>query len=111
MKILALKTTALFIALCGASALLAAPFVHKEYAAETTATRLGSTPLQGGTLYVKRCDHCALTTVSVNADTLYYRHGELISTASAVALDGQGATIFFDPETKYVTRIVFWRTQ
>ena len=87
----------------------ATEFIHQEYAAETSETRLGSTPLRGGTIYVKRCDHCPTVAVSLNAGTLYYQHKNRITAEAAMALDGNGSTIFFDPNTRFVTRIVFWR--
>jgi len=111
MKTIILKTVFLLVLTGGASGVVAAPFVHTEFAAETSITVLGDKPLSGGTVFVKRCDQCPRVAVSFNAGTLYYQQRKRISVDAAMALDGQGATIFYDPKTKYVTRVVFWRSQ
>lgn len=84
---------------------------HLEFAAEVLETRLGNAPVKGGLIYVKRCDECKTEGVSFDNRTLYFQESNLISASEAQARDGNGATIFFHPKSKLVTRVVFWATE
>ena len=81
---------------------------HLEYAAEVLKAKLGNAPTRGGLIYVKRCDECQIEGVSFDASTLYFQDDDQISAKEAQARNGQGATVFYQPTTKLVTRVVFW---
>ncbi len=76
-----------------------------EGAAEVDTLTLKSAVTQ--LVYARECDSCALLALSVTAQTQYFQGNSRIALATAVATP-RGATVFFDPEARTVTRIVYW---
>ena len=86
-----------------------AGMVLQEYAAEIDAVHLGNTPQSGGLFYVKQCDHCPIIGVSFQPNTLFFLNNQQISTKQALNIVDGGATVFFDPTSRFVTRVVYWK--
>ena len=101
-----------FIQLAGALAIVGSlttnqAMEHQEYAAELDAKQLQYAPVNGGIFYVKRCDYCPTIGISFVPGTLYFQDRQRISAAQAKAILSGGVTVFFDPASKYVTRVVY----
>ena len=77
-----------------------------EGAAEVEALTLKSAATQ--TVYARECDSCALLALSVTSQTQYFQGNARITLATASA-QNHGATVFFDPEARTVSRIVYWK--
>lgn len=98
---------ALFIGATGSKTF--AQFMEaKEYSAEIDSVDFGNAPTAGGLVYVKRCDQCAVTGVTFHSQTRFFDGDRVISADAAEKLGQRGATLLFDPETRYVTRVVYW---
>lgn len=104
---LALIASACFLAVCtSAAAADKGTLVVLESAAETEQLSLNATTNQ--TLYLRQCDHCPMLALSVNSATRYYDEKTPITLTRAAAKP-RGATVFFDKQSRIVSRIVFWR--
>jgi hypothetical protein len=93
---------------CGAA--LAAPHTLRtiEEAAESPALDLSMTSSTEGRVLARLCDYCEILTLRVNADTAVLYHGGRADLQVAKDRAAQGATVFFDPGTLVVKRIVLW---
>ncbi len=80
----------------------------KEYAAELRTTEFGNAPTSGGLIYVRRCDGCPVMGVTFRPQTLFQDGRRTITAAAAEKITTRGATVLFDPETRYVTRVIYW---
>jgi len=80
----------------------------KEYAAELATTKFGKAPTTGGLIYVKRCDGCPTMGVTFRAQTQFLDGKRSITAVAAERLSNRGATLLFDPKTRYVTRVIYW---
>lgn len=79
-----------------------------EHAAEVMELELSASKDQ--LVYARRCDQCPTLALSIDPRTAIYDGRKRIAIGSAAAFDKRGGTLFFDPETRRVTRIVFWAT-
>lgn len=79
----------------------------KERAAEVSTLVLTGNARQ--VLYLRECDQCAPVSVSLTPQTLYYDHRTPVDAATAGRFGDRSATVFYDDETRTVTRIVFWK--
>jgi hypothetical protein len=61
-----------------------------------------------GRILIRACDYCKLLTLRVDANTVVMRGGERVDLQVAVDRRAEGGTVFYDPETLVVTRIVLW---
>lgn len=86
---------------------LAQTMTVTEYTAEFTNSSFGDAPANNGLIFVKRCDGCDRTSVRFNAKTRFFRDDTLISAQQAVELNGQRSTLFFDPTSRHVTRVIY----
>lgn len=77
-----------------------------EGAAEVSALTLKSTVAQ--TVYAQRCDECPTLALSVGPETQYF-NGNAPTVLSRVAGQTRNATVFFNPQSRRVTRIMFWQ--
>jgi hypothetical protein len=77
-----------------------------ESAAETDELALTSSPIQ--TVFLRECDHCPMLALSIDSATQYFDGKSRITLARAAAVP-RGATVFFDKQSRIVSRIVFWR--
>ncbi|MFK7886836.1 MAG: hypothetical protein AB8G16_08220 [Gammaproteobacteria bacterium] len=77
-----------------------------ERAAEVSELTLKANAAQ--TVYAKRCDECPTLALSVGPETQYY-NGNRAITLSRVAGQTHNATVFFNAQTRRVTRILFWQ--
>lgn len=104
-----LKILVAMVAALTALASHAGPQVFEilELAAETSSLRLNGSNDQ--LLYVKDCDHCATVAVSVNAKTAFFDDKQPVNAATAARIRGRDATVFYHPQTREVTRIIFWQ--
>ena len=92
--------------LCAGSA---AQFMEaREFAAELEQVEFGSAPTTGGLIFVKRCDQCSQQGVTFRAQTQYFDGDRQITAVAAEKLSGRGATVLFDPESRFVSRVIFW---
>ncbi len=80
----------------------------QEHAAEILNLDLGNAPSTNGLIYVRRCDSCNQVGVSFRAQTRFYDGKRPISAVAAEALAGRGATVLYEPGSRYVTRVIFW---
>ncbi len=80
----------------------------KEYAAELATPEFGKAPTTGGLIYVKRCDGCPTMGVTFRAQTQFKDGKRTITAVAAEQLSDRGATLLFDPITRYVTRVIYW---
>lgn len=76
-----------------------------EGAAEVETLTLKSAAAQ--IVYARECDSCALLALSVTPQTQYFQGNTRITLAAASARTN-GATVFFDPEARTVSRIKYW---
>ena len=106
-RLLSGLSAAAFLA-CGAA--LAAPHTLRtiEEAAESPALDLSMSSSTEGRVLARLCDDCEILTLRVNADTAVLYHGGQASLQVAKDRAAQGATVFFDPKTLVVKRIVLW---
>lgn len=102
---LVVTALAVGLAAAGSSAQL---MEAKEYAAEISRFEFGNAPTTNGLIFVRRCDQCAETGVSFRAQTQYFDGRRAITAEAAEQLSDRGATVMFDPGSRYVTRVVFW---
>lgn len=92
--------------LCAVSA---AQFMDaREFAAELERVEFGNAPTTGGLIFVKRCDQCSQQGVTFHTQTQYFDGDRQITALTAEKLTGRGATVLFDPESKIVSRVIFW---
>jgi len=77
-----------------------------EHAAEVMTLDLEASEQQ--LLYAKRCDQCETVAVSIDKDTRVFDGRRPITMGQAAGFESRGATIFFDPKTRRVSRIVYW---
>ncbi|MFK8032128.1 MAG: hypothetical protein AB8G18_18000 [Gammaproteobacteria bacterium] len=96
----------LMLALCASAG--AQLMEAQEYAAEMEIAEFGNAPTAGGLVYIKRCDQCPKTGVTFRAQTRFFDGRRAISAVAAERLAERGATLLFDPETRYVTRVIYW---
>ncbi len=106
-----IRSFVLFLRAACVTAALLAPAAHArldvmEGAAEVDALTLKASARQ--TVYAARCDSCPPLTLSINAQTQFFAGGRRVA-LSAVAQRELGATVFFDPGTYKVTRVLFWQ--
>ncbi|MEM7083574.1 MAG: hypothetical protein AAF465_12655 [Pseudomonadota bacterium] len=80
----------------------------KEHSAELERVEFGTAPTTGGLIYIKRCDFCATQGVTFRAQTRFFDGKQPITAKAAEALINRGATLIFDPDSRYVTRVTFW---
>ncbi len=80
-----------------------------EEGAEVSLLELDASTGEGTRIYTKLCDYCEQLTLRISDDTQFFRRQTPISMGAATKLRGIGATVHFNPETRDVTRIVFWR--
>ena len=105
-SLLKLTTTLAFAVLCAGSA---AQFMEaKEYAAELENVEFGNAPTTNGLIYIRRCDHCHQQGVTFRAQTQFFDGKRPITAVVAEKLTGRGATLLFDPDSRYVSRVIFW---
>src|SRR5262245_18393376 len=93
---------------CGAA--LAAPHTLRtiEEAAESPALDLSMSSSTEGLILARLSDYCEVLTLRVNADTAVLYHGAQATLQVAKDRAAQGATVFFQPKTLVVKRIVLW---
>lgn len=77
-----------------------------EHAAEVMQLELSADARQ--LVYARRCDHCPTLALSIDAKTRVYDGSLPISLDRAAGFAKRGGTLYFDPATRQVTRIVFW---
>lgn len=77
-----------------------------EGAAEVSELKLGVTASQ--TVYASRCDECPTLALSVGPETQYFDSNRA-TTLARVAGQPRNATIFYNPQSRRVTRILFWQ--
>ncbi len=77
-----------------------------ERAAEVSELKLGVGTAQ--TVYASRCDECPTLALSVGPETQYFDSNRA-TTLARVAGQPRNATIFFNPQSRRVTRIMFWQ--
>ncbi len=77
-----------------------------EHAAESPYLDLALTTSDSGTVRTRRCDHCPMLTLRVDGNTVVRQGGTRLSLSDAELNRDRGATVFFDPETLIVTRIL-----
>jgi len=77
-----------------------------EGAAEVSELTLKANATQ--TVYAQRCDECPTLALSVGPETQYYNGNSPIA-LSRVAGQTRNATVFFNAQTRRVTRILFWQ--
>ena len=80
---------------------------HLESGAEMNKLTLSASNEQ--LIYARVCDVCDLQALSIDGSTRVYDGRQRIDLATAAGFTDRGATVFFDPETRRVTRIVFWK--
>ncbi len=80
----------------------------KEYAAELNNVEFGSAPTTNSLIFVKRCDQCSRLGVSFRAQTQFFDGKRSITAVAAEKLTGRGATVLFDPDSRYISRVIFW---
>src|SRR5262245_14830308 len=79
-----------------------------EQAAESASLDIDLDSSTGGHVTTRLCDRCELLTLQVTKDTAVFLHGARATLQFAAERKDQGATVFFDPSTLIVTRIVLW---
>ena len=79
-----------------------------EQAAESPSLDLDLSSSTSGQVIARLCDGCELLTLQVNAATAVFLHGARATLQLAAERKDQGATVFFDPATLIVNRIVLW---
>jgi len=94
---------------CG-TALAAPPHTLRtiEEAAESPALDISMTSSTEGRVLARLCDRCEQLTLHVNSETAVYYHDARTDLQVAKDRAAQGATVFFDPKTLVVRRIVLW---
>ncbi len=80
----------------------------KEHAAEIQSLDIGNAATTNGLIYIRRCDQCSQVGVSFRAQTRFYDGKQSITALDAEALAGRGATVLYDVQSRYVTRVIFW---
>lgn len=106
-----LHKLALILACILFSASATAQFMQaKEFAAELEHVEFGNAPSTNSLIFVKRCDQCPRLGVTFRTQTQYFDGTRPITAAAAENLAGRGATVLFDPDSRYVTRVIFWPT-
>ncbi len=65
--------------------------------------------LDGMLKYVKvqACDNCAILSLKVDQNTLFYRDGEALSLQEVSKLNEQTADIIFDPQKQHLLEVNF----
>jgi hypothetical protein len=108
-------TTRFIPALCAAALLacgaaLAGPHTLRtiEEAAESPTLDIDLTSSTEGRVVARLCDRCEQLTLRVNADTAVVHRGARVDLQVAKDRAAQGATVFFEPESLVVRRIVLW---
>lgn len=81
-------------------------YEHMEDGAEVAKLRLDGSGRQ--LLYARLCDNCELLSLSVDTRTIYFDGKRPINATTAAKFVDRGATVFFNPKTRLVTRIVYW---
>ena len=79
-----------------------------EEAAESPSLDLSLTSSTEGRVLARLCDYCEVLTLRVNAETAVLSHGARADLQVAKDRAARGATVFFDPKTLVVKRIVLW---
>ena len=107
--------TRILPALCAAAVLasaaaLAGPHTLRtiEEAAESPVLDINLTSSTEGRVVARLCDRCEQVTLRVNADTAVLHRGARADLQVAKDRAAHGATVFFDPESLVVRRIVLW---
>ena len=77
-----------------------------EHAAEVMELQLGANAQQ--LIYAQRCDECPTLALSLDKRTRIYDGRTPVTLSRAAGYLNRGGTIFFDPQTRVITRIVFW---
>ena len=77
-----------------------------EYAAEVERLELATSPVQ--LLYARRCDESPMLALSVGPDSQVFDGKSRITLAAAARFTNRGGTVLFEPQTRRVTRIIFW---
>ena len=94
---------------CGA--VLAAPH-HTlravEEAAESPVLDISLTSSTAGRVLARLCDGCEILTLRVTSETAVLYQGARADLQVAKDRAAQGATVFFDPKSLVVRRIVLW---
>ncbi|MEO0971668.1 MAG: hypothetical protein AAFX85_01140 [Pseudomonadota bacterium] len=105
------RLTILFALLAATSAHALRPgeMIIREHSAETTVLDLTLFSDSTGTIRAKRCDDCPVLTLTVDGTTVVRRAGQVQSLRTAELDRDRGATVFFDPKTLIVTRILLRR--
>ncbi len=89
----------------------AAP-VHKlktiEQAVEMPAFAVRLDGANRAQVTARPCDHCAVVTLEIDADTKLSHHGQALALDTLNQATARGATLFYLPESGRVTRIQLW---
>ena len=85
------------------------PIVLVEEAAEVSRLELQPGAGDGTRIYARICDQCQLLNLRISENTRVFRRKTPITLRDATQLRGIGATVLFDPQSKDITRIIFWR--
>ena len=85
------------------------PIVLVEEAAEVMRLELQPGAGEGTRIYARICDQCEMLNLRISENTTVFRRKTPITLRDATQLRGIGATVLFDPDTKDITRIIFWR--
>lgn len=80
-----------------------------EEAAEVSRLELQPGSGDGTRIYARICDHCEMLSLRIGQGTSVFRRKTPITLTQATQLRGVGATVLFDPQTRDITRIIFWR--
>ncbi len=97
---------ALALAAAGTASANGKVFEIVEHAAEVMELELTADTRQ--LIYARRCDECPTVALSLDPQTRVFDGRRLISLGMATAFQKRGGTIFFDPATRKITRIVYW---
>ncbi|MEM9386116.1 MAG: hypothetical protein AAGA68_13710 [Pseudomonadota bacterium] len=89
-----------------AHALYPNEMVIREHAAESPYLDLSLTSTTTGTIRARRCDQCPELTLRVDGSTVASQGGRRLTLAQAELNRDRGATVFYDPKSLIVTRIL-----
>lgn len=105
-----IKTLCLVIAF-GATPFIAQAGVFKnlEHGAEIEILDLSRA--DSGLIYARLCDYCEVLALSLGPQTQFFLGTKPLSSSDVARLRNRGATVFFDAETKKITRVVYWEEQ
>ncbi|MEO0423924.1 MAG: hypothetical protein AAF184_16415 [Pseudomonadota bacterium] len=90
----------------GANALHPNEMVIREHAAESPYLDLALTSTTSGTIRTRRCDQCPELTLRVDSNTVASQGGRRLTLSQAELNRDRGATVFYDPKSLVVTRIL-----